>query len=109
MFVLDMQTIGSDFAKDSRPINDNIHCAAWVLERQRLVEFFRHNDAEQERLRRIRQGLLERAVLRAQSFPSPLRLHSESSLKPSHGIDSAIAPKKVSSRAIIRSACIEDL
>ena len=92
-----------------RAINNNVHCSTWVSKDQRLVELFRHPDVEQECLWRIRQGLLEGAVLRPESFPHPLRLHSKCALKPSNTIDSAITTEKITSRTIIHLAGVEVL
>ena len=92
-----------------RAIHNNIHCSMWVSKGQRLVQLLCDQHSKHECFGRIRQGLLEAAVLRLESFPSPLRLHSECSLKPSHGIHSAIASEKVSSWSIVHLARIEDL
>ena len=107
--VFNASNIGNDLTGHSRAVNNYIHCATWMSKGQWLIQLLRHQHPKQERLWCIRQGLLEGAVLRAQSLPGPLRLHSECSLKPRHGIYSAVTSKKVPSMPIVQLAGIEDL
>ena len=55
---------GNERASDSRAVHDNIHCTMGMSKGQRFLQLLCDQHSKQECFGRIRQGLLEVAVLR---------------------------------------------